>query len=105
MNKTQESKEAKLTGTEVIVQSNTLIDFPKKLDLQEQKLFLFLVSKIDPYDDQQQMCFRITVNDFAKAQFNIKQNITNNYYIYNSQLIVKENRYNIRFSNIVLFKL
>ena len=67
MKKTQETKEVKLTGTEVVVQSNTLVDFPKKLDLQEQKLFLFLVSKIDPYDEQQQMCFKITVNDFAKA--------------------------------------
>ena len=48
MHKTQESKEVALTGTEVVIQDNTLIDSPKNLDLQEQKLFLFLVSKIDP---------------------------------------------------------
>ena len=67
MHKTQESKEVALTGSEVVIQDNALIDSPKNLDLQEQKLFLFLVSKIDPYDSQHQICFRITVKDFAKA--------------------------------------
>ena len=67
MKKTQESKEVVLTGTEVVVQDNVLIDSPKDLSLKEQKLFLFIVSKIDPYDPQQQICFRITVKDFAKA--------------------------------------
>lgn len=67
MKKTQESKEVALTGTEVVVQDNVLIDSPKDLSLKEQKLFLFLVSKIDPQDPQQQICFRITVKDFAQA--------------------------------------
>lgn len=67
MHKAQKSKEVVLTGAEVVIQDNSLIESPKNLDLQEQKLFLFLVSKIDPYDPQQQVSFRITVKDFAKA--------------------------------------
>ena len=46
-----EIKKAKLTGNEVVVQHNELIDAPRILNQQEQKLFMFLVSKINPDDE------------------------------------------------------
>jgi len=62
----QKIKELKLTGTELVIQDNKLIDSPKMLNLQEQKLFLFLVSKLDP-NNPEDVIFRVTIKDFAKA--------------------------------------
>ncbi len=62
----QRIKELKLTGQEIVVQDNKLIDSPKTLSLQEQKLFLFLVSKLDP-NNQEDIVFRISINEFAKT--------------------------------------
>lgn len=59
-------KELKLTGKELVVQDNKLIDAPKILNLQEQKLFLFLVSKLDP-NNPEDIVFRIAISEFAKA--------------------------------------
>jgi plasmid replication initiation protein len=59
-------KELKITGAEVVVQDNELIDSPKILNLQEQKLFLFLVSKLDP-NNPDDIVFRISIDEFAKA--------------------------------------
>jgi plasmid replication initiation protein len=62
----QKIKELKLIGTELVVQNNELLDSPKMLNLQEQKLFLFLVSKLDP-DNPDDIVFRISIKEFAKA--------------------------------------
>lgn len=64
--KLYEIKKAKLTGNEVVIQHNDLIDAPRVLGMQEQKLFMFLVSKINP-DDKEFFTFRVTVEEFAKA--------------------------------------
>jgi plasmid replication initiation protein len=61
-----EIKKAKLTGNEVVVQHNELVDAPRILNQQEQKLFMFLISKINPNDKEFYM-FRVTVEEFAKA--------------------------------------
>jgi plasmid replication initiation protein len=61
-----EIKKAKLTGNEVVVQHNELVDAPRILNQQEQKLFMFLISKINP-DDKEFYMFRVTVEEFAKA--------------------------------------
>jgi plasmid replication initiation protein len=60
------TKEIKLTGTEIVVQDNKLVDSSRILSLQEQKLFLFLVSKLNP-EQQEDITFRIPINEFAKA--------------------------------------
>ena len=62
----QKIRELKLTGTELVVQDNELLDSPKILNLQEQKLFLFLISKLDP-DNPEDIIFRISIKEFAKA--------------------------------------
>jgi plasmid replication initiation protein len=59
-------KKIKVTGTELVVQDNKLIDSPRMLSLQEQKLFLFLVSKLDPKNPED-IIFRVPINEFAKA--------------------------------------
>jgi plasmid replication initiation protein len=64
--KLYEIKKAKLTGNEVIIQHNNLVDAPRILSMQEQKLFMFLVSKINP-DDKEFFTFRVAVEEFAKA--------------------------------------
>jgi plasmid replication initiation protein len=62
----QRIKELQLTGTELVVQDNRLIDSPKMVTLQEQKLFLFLISKLDPKNSED-IVFRIPIAEFAKA--------------------------------------
>lgn len=64
-------------GNELVVQNNSLINSPRNLNLQEQKLFLFLISKINPLDFDQNLKFRISVREFASA---IGTNRTNNSY-------------------------
>jgi plasmid replication initiation protein len=63
---TGRTKELKLVGTELVVQDNRLVDSPRMLTLQEQKLFLFLVSKLDPFK-QEDVILRIPIVEFAKA--------------------------------------
>ena len=63
----KEFKPIKYEGTEVVVQNNFLIDAPRNLNLQEQKLFLFLISKINPQDQNKSMLFRIHAREFAAA--------------------------------------
>jgi plasmid replication initiation protein len=64
LKKTDETKE--LIDTGPVVPGNKLIDYPKSLNLQEQRLFLFLLSKLDP-DDPENITFRISTLEFAKA--------------------------------------
>jgi plasmid replication initiation protein len=59
-------KKLRITGSEIVVQDNNLIDSPRLLTLQEQRLFLFLVSKLDP-SKEDDITFRIPVGEFAKA--------------------------------------
>ena len=59
-------KPVKATGLEVVVQDNRLIDSPRFLSLQEQKLFIFLVSKLNP-ENPDDITFRIPVTEYAKA--------------------------------------
>lgn len=54
-------------GNELVVQNNSLIDSPRDLNLQEQKLFLFLISKINPQNFDQNLKFRISAREFAAA--------------------------------------
>jgi plasmid replication initiation protein len=61
---------------EVVVQHNDFLETPKKLTLQEYKLFMFLVSKINPSDIYPPE-FRISAAEFAKAV-----GIENSTYIY-----------------------
>ena len=74
--KLYEIKKAKLTGNEVVIQHNHFVDAPRILNMQEQKLFMFLISKIDP-DDKEFFTFRVSVEEFAKA---VSVNNTKNTY-------------------------
>lgn len=56
----------KVTGKEVVVQSNALIDSFKRIKLRELKLFSFLISKVNPQKPND-MRFRITIKELAKA--------------------------------------
>ena len=60
------------TGNEVVVQDNRLIESPKGLSLQEAKLFLLIISKVNPKTDSDFSTFRISVSEYAKA-LNLKQ--------------------------------
>lgn len=55
-----------LTGTEIVVQSNILVDSIKRIKLREIKLFSFIISKINPLQPNN-MCFRMSVAEIAKA--------------------------------------
>jgi plasmid replication initiation protein len=59
-------KEIEITGKEVVVQHNVFLDSPKNLTLQEYKLFMFLISKINP-ECSDFSTFRVTAIEFAKA--------------------------------------
>lgn len=59
-------KEVKATGMEMVVQDNNLIDSPRFFSLQEQRLFIFLVSKLNP-ENPEDITFRLPVVEFAKA--------------------------------------
>ena len=59
-------RETKVTGKELVVQANTLIQSPRNLSLQEQKLFLFIISKLNPKETND-VIFRIPVSEFAKT--------------------------------------
>lgn len=52
--------------TDIVAQNNTLIDAPKDLSLLEYKLFLIVVSKIDPMCDEIPV-FSISAEEFCKA--------------------------------------
>lgn len=66
MIKKQTTKEVKVVGNEVVVQNNRLIDASRTLTLQQQKLFSFFISKLNP-NNPEEIMFRISVNEFAKA--------------------------------------
>ena len=59
-------KKIKSEGKDIVLQSNSLIESPKNLNLLEYKLFMIIVSKIDPKDTEIPT-FRITANDFAET--------------------------------------
>lgn len=56
----------KVTGMEVVVQDNRLINSPRFFSLQEQRLFIFLVAKLNP-KNQGDITFRLPTVEFAKA--------------------------------------
>ncbi len=59
-------KEVTVTGMEMVVQDNRLIDSPRFFSLQEQRLFILLVSKLNP-ENPEDITFRLPVVEFAKA--------------------------------------
>lgn len=59
-------KEVTVTGMEMVVQDNRLIDSPRFFSLQEQRLFILLVSKLNPKNPED-ITFRLPVAEFAKA--------------------------------------
>lgn len=50
----------------MVVQDNRLIDSPRFFSVQEQRLFIFLVSKLNP-ENPEDITFRLPVIEFAKA--------------------------------------
>ena len=52
---------------ELVIQDNELIESPRNLTLQEQKLFLFIISKISNLEIDERTICRIKVDEFAKA--------------------------------------
>jgi plasmid replication initiation protein len=76
MEKEHQVKKLKVMGTEVVVQHNDFLESSKRLTLQEYKLFMFLISKVDPTSDEL-LVFRVTALEFAKAI-----GIENSAYIY-----------------------
>jgi plasmid replication initiation protein len=56
----------KVTGMEIVVQDNRLIDSPRFFSLQEQRLFIFLVSKLNP-KNREDITFRFPTIEFSKA--------------------------------------
>ncbi len=63
----EKTKKINLTGNEIVVQDNNFLDSKKNLTLQEYKLFMFLISKIDYKKDSVLSTFRISASEFAKA--------------------------------------
>lgn len=59
-------KEVTVNGMEMVVQDNCLIDSPRFFSLQEQRLFILLVSKLNP-ENPEDITFRLPVVEFAKA--------------------------------------
>ena len=59
-------KEVTITGMEMVVQDNKLIDSPRFFSLQEQRLFILLVSKLNPQTPED-ITFRLPTIEFAKA--------------------------------------
>ena len=59
-------KKIKSEENDIVLQSNLLVESPKNLSLQEYKLFIIVISKIDPKDDTIPI-FRISASDFSKA--------------------------------------
>lgn len=54
----------------VVVQDNTLIEAPRNLGKQEQKMFLFLIANLnsrDSIEEQKQYYLGVNVKDFAKT--------------------------------------
>lgn len=51
---------------DIVAQNNSLIEASKNLNLLEYKLFMFLVSKINPLDDHIPV-FKVTTEEFAKV--------------------------------------
>lgn len=66
MNKMPKIKEVTVTGMEMVVQDNRLIDSPRFFSVQEQRLFIFLVSKLNP-ENPEDITFRLPTIEFAKA--------------------------------------
>lgn len=59
-------KSIDVLGTEVVVQRNDFIKMPKKLTLHEYKILIWIISKIDPYEDKIPE-FKISSTNFAKV--------------------------------------
>ena len=74
----------KFDGNEIVAQNNLLVESPRNLNLQEQKLFLFLISKINPQKFDQNLKFRISAKEFAKA---LEVTDTSNSYRYIRNLV------------------
>lgn len=55
------------SNKELVIQDNELIESPRNLTLQEQKLFLFIISKISNLEIDERTICRIKVDEFAKA--------------------------------------
>lgn len=64
--KNKDFKSVVMTGKELVVQNNQLIDSFKKAKLQELKLFSFIISKVNPQKPDD-MCFKLTVPEIAKV--------------------------------------
>ena len=62
----QMDKQEKSAPNTVVVQSNRFLDSPKNLTLNEYKLFMFVVSKINP-DGNEIEKIRVTADEFANV--------------------------------------
>ena len=58
-------KKIKSTEKDIVLQSNSLIEAPKNLNLLEYKLFMFIFSKIKP-DSNDLPIFKVTATEFSK---------------------------------------
>lgn len=59
-------KKVKSEATDIVLQSNSLLEAPKDLNLLEYKLFMMVISKINPEADDLPV-FKVTAEEFAKA--------------------------------------
>ena len=59
-------KKLKSNAKDIVVQSNSIIETPKDLNLLEYKLFMLVVSKIDPHSDVLPV-FKISAEEFANV--------------------------------------
>lgn len=58
------NNQKKLTNNAVVVQSNRFLDSPKNLTLTEYKLFMFIVSRINPNEEKIEK-IQVTADEFA----------------------------------------
>ncbi len=66
ISKSLKTKKIKFTGRELVVQDNKLIESPRFFTLQEQRLFLILLSKINPKAKEwESVTLRLTTKEFA----------------------------------------
>ena len=75
LGRNQMNEQKKSTNNTVVVQSNRFLDAPKNLTLNEYKLFMFIVSKINPNEEKIEK-MRVTAEEFtnilgAKGKNNI----------------------------------
>jgi plasmid replication initiation protein len=70
--------QTRFTGKEIVVQANDLIQAPRTLGIQAQKLLLFLISKLNP-DQTNNVIFRIPILELAKTLGTPDSNLSNLY--------------------------